>query len=255
LTASKGTEEYKVSEIFLSATPETSAEVRANAERIIQQIRNGASFAAFARQFSEASTAAQGGDLSWISPERLPDELASVLKTMTVDQVSSPIPVAGGFSILMLQDKRQVLVADARDSVLSLKQLTLELPANITQADAQAKIDQLTQIGKTMGGCGGADAAAAKIGAKIGANDMRVRDFPGTMQPAMMALNVGEATPPFGNLKEGISIIVLCGRDDPAPNAGPTFDQVYAQIEEQRLAARAQRYLRDLRRDAVVEYR
>jgi peptidyl-prolyl cis-trans isomerase SurA len=256
MTASKGTEEYKVSEIFLSATPETSADVRASADRIIQQIRAGASFAAFARQFSEASTAAQGGDLSWIRAERLPEELSGPLKVLGVGQVSTPIPVAGGFSILFLEDKRKVLVADARDAVLSLKQLMLKLPANTTQQEAQAKVNQLVEAGKTMGGCGGADAAAARIGATVGTrDDMKVRDFPPQMQQAMMSLNIGEATPPFGNPQEGVAIIVLCGRDDPAQAAAPNFDQIYGQIEEQRLAARAQRYLRDLRRDAVVEYR
>src|SRR3954463_15158447 len=48
LNAAKGTQEFKVSEIFLSATPETAAEVRANALRIVQQLRGGGSFLAYA---------------------------------------------------------------------------------------------------------------------------------------------------------------------------------------------------------------
>jgi peptidyl-prolyl cis-trans isomerase SurA len=55
LNASKGTQEYRIAEIFLAATPETQGEAMANAERIIQQIRNGGSFLAYARQFSQAS--------------------------------------------------------------------------------------------------------------------------------------------------------------------------------------------------------
>ena len=35
----------------------------------------------------------------------------------------------------------------------------------------------------------------------------------------------------------------------------PTFDQVYNQINEERMNMRARRYLRDLRRDAVIEFR
>ena len=44
-------------------------------------------------------------------------------------------------------------------------------------------------------------------------------------------------------------------RDDPEQGEGPNFDQVYAQLNEDRVSRRAQRYLRDLRRDAVVDYR
>src|SRR3546814_7133713 len=56
LKEAQGSEEYRVGEIFLSATPENKAEVMANAERIAEQIRGGASFIAYARQFSQASS-------------------------------------------------------------------------------------------------------------------------------------------------------------------------------------------------------
>src|SRR3546814_12148499 len=70
LKEAQGSEEYRVGEIFLSATPENKAEVMANAERIAEQIRGGASFIAYARQFSQASSAAVGGDLGWMRAAR-----------------------------------------------------------------------------------------------------------------------------------------------------------------------------------------
>ena len=45
------------------------------------------------------------------------------------------------------------------------------------------------------------------------------------------------------------------GRDDPEQAQGPSFDQVYAQLNDERVNRRAQRFLRDLRRDAVIDYR
>ena len=54
MTASKGSEEYRVGEIFLSATPATQGEAVANANKILQQLKNGASFAGYARQYSQA---------------------------------------------------------------------------------------------------------------------------------------------------------------------------------------------------------
>jgi len=68
LNASKGTEEYRVGEIYLSATPATQQQTLANANKILEQLKNGASFVAYARQYSESSTAAVGGDLGWIRP-------------------------------------------------------------------------------------------------------------------------------------------------------------------------------------------
>jgi peptidyl-prolyl cis-trans isomerase SurA len=48
---------------------------------------------------------------------------------------------------------------------------------------------------------------------------------------------------------------VLCGRDDPSPVNEVSFEQVHDRLAENRVNLRAQRYLRDLRRDAVVDYR
>jgi peptidyl-prolyl cis-trans isomerase SurA len=68
-------------------------------------------------------------------------------------------------------------------------------------------------------------------------------------------MSIGQSTKPFGSLEEGVRILVLCGRDDPAVTSGPSYDDIRAQIEEERINLRSRRYLRDLRRDAVVEYR
>ncbi len=256
LKAAKGTQEFRVSEIFLSSTPETAAETRANASRIVEQLRRGASFAAYARQFSEASTAAVGGDLGWVRAEQLPETLAEAARQLPVGQVSDPIPVPGGFSILAIQDTRQLLTADPRDAVLSLKQIIVKPPAGVSRTQAQALVTQLAETVQSMGGCGGADAAAAKIGATITSNDqVAVRDLPPPLQTALLGMSVGQATAPFGSIEEGVSVLVLCGRDDRNTVNEPSFQQVYAQLEEQRVNMRARRYLRDLRRDAVVDYR
>jgi peptidyl-prolyl cis-trans isomerase SurA len=48
---------------------------------------------------------------------------------------------------------------------------------------------------------------------------------------------------------------MLCGRDDPPSEASdPDREQIASSIEDERVQKRAQRYLRDLRRDAVIEY-
>ncbi|HEV2866352.1 MAG TPA: peptidylprolyl isomerase [Allosphingosinicella sp.] len=255
LNASRGTAEYRVAEIFISATPETAAEARANAMRIMQQIQGGASFAAYARQFSEASTAALGGELGWVRAEQLPPELAAAVTQMPVGAISEPIAVPGGFSIVAVGDKRQILVADPRDSILSLMQLSMTMPAGTTQSQAQARARQLAEATQAMGGCGRARDVATNIGAELISNDqVRVRDLPPQLQAMLLDLNVGQVTQPFGS-SERISVLVLCGRDDPQQATGPSFDQVYAQLNDDRVNRRAQRFLRDLRRDAVVDYR
>jgi peptidyl-prolyl cis-trans isomerase SurA len=255
LNAARGTEEFKVSEIFLSATPENAAQVQANAARILEQLRGGAAFAAYARQFSEASTAAVGGDLGWVRAEQLPEALAAAVQQLPVGSVSQPIAIPGGFSILAVEDKRRVLTADPRDAVLSLKQISIGFPPNTPRAQSEPKIQQLVQATQTMGGCGGAEAAAAKLGAEVVTNDRRAGDLPPVLQNSLLSLSIGQSTPPFGSAQERVSVLVLCGRDDPPAANNVSFDQVYNQLAEEKVNMRARRYLRDLRRDAVVDYR
>jgi peptidyl-prolyl cis-trans isomerase SurA len=80
-------------------------------------------------------------------------------------------------------------------------------------------------------------------------------DLPEPLQNILGQMPIGGATPPFGSAEDGLRVLVLCGRDDP-PTAGlPSFDDVYGQLNEQRVNSQARRYLRDLRRDAVIDYR
>ena len=256
LNAAKGTQEYRVAEIFLSATPESAPTVRANADRILQQLRQGGSFQAYARQFSEASTAAVGGELGWVRPEQLPDPLAAAIKAMPVGGVSEPIAIPGGYSILALEDSRQVLTADPRDATLSLKQLSITFAKGAPREAMEAKLQELVRTSQSMGGCGGADVAAQRIGAEVVTNDqVKVRDLPGPLQNTLLGLQVGQATAPFGSVNERVSVLVLCGRDDPPAAGNLSLEQVYNQLTEARVNMRARRYLRDLRRDAVIDYR
>ncbi len=256
MNAAKGSEEYRVAEIFLSATAESMPQVMETANGIVAQIRQGASFIAYARQFSEASTAAVGGDLGWVRPEQLSEELSPIIKSLPVGQVSNPVAVPGGVVIVAVAEKRQVLAANPDDAILSLKQISVPFEIGVTQADADAAVRKMQAATQSMGGCGGAEAVADSMGGTVVSNDqVRLGDLPQQLRGIIGKLQIGQATPPFGDQQRGIRVLVLCGREDPASSGAPSFDQLYAQLEESRVAMRAQRYLRDLRRDAIVDYR
>ncbi len=255
LRAAKGTEEYRIGEIYLSATPETNAAVLENAKRIVEQLRKGGSFVAYARQYSEASTAAVGGDLGWIRLAQLPAELGTAASQLTPGQLVGPIEIRGGYSIIYLIDKRQVLTADPRDAVLSLKQVAINFPAGTSEEGATKRAGDFATAMKASRGCGTVDTIAAQLGAQVVQNDqVKARDLPGPLQEAVLALQVGEASPPFGSIADGVRVLMLCGRDDPKVDNGPSFDDLMSQMEDDRVNKRAQMYLRDLRRDAVIDY-
>ena len=255
LNASKGTEEYRVGEIFLSSTPATESQTIDNANKILQQLKSGASFAGYARQYSEASTAAVGGDLGWVRPEQLPSQLATALRQMGPGTISNPIPVSGGVSIIAVQDTRKVLTPDPRDAILSLKQVSIKFPKGTTREQAEPVLARFADAVHNIGGCGGAEKLAADFhGEVVQSDQVKMRDLPQTLQQMMASMQVGQATQPFGSVDESIRTLVMCGRDQVDPSA-PSYDDVYNQLNEERVNMRARRYLRDLRRDAVIEFR
>ncbi|PLK27782.1 peptidylprolyl isomerase [Novosphingobium sp. TH158] len=255
LKAAKGTEEYHIGEIFLAATPETQAPVYENAKKIVEQIKQGASFSAMARTYSEASTKSVGGDLGWIRLAQLPTELAGAAQGLQPGQLVGPVQIPGGFSILVLIDKRAVLTADPRDAMLSLKQISIDFPAGTSEADATKRAADFATAIKGAKGCGNVGEVAKTIGAQVVENDqVKARDLPGPLQESLLKLSLGETTPPFGSIQEGVRMLMLCGRDDPQVDSGPKFEDMMSQMEDDRVNKRAQAYMRDLRRDAVIEY-
>jgi peptidyl-prolyl cis-trans isomerase SurA len=255
MEAARGTEEYRLGEIYMNATRENAAEIEATMRQIMEQLRDGGSFVAYARQFSQASTAVVGGDLGFVRAGQLPPELASAAQEMQPGQLVGPIPIQGGYSILYMIDRRKVLGADPRDAVLSLKQISLDFGPGATQAAAETRLRSFTEGVQAMRGCGDADEAAAALGATVVTNDeIAIRTLPEELQPLLLQLQIGQTTPPFGSLEDGVRVLMLCGRDDPGEVGGPDAAAVMAQLEDQRVSRRAQRYLRDLRNDAFVEY-
>lgn len=254
LTASKGTEEYRVGEIFLSATPVTESQTVGNANKILEQLRNGASFAAYAKQYSEASTAAVGGDLGWVRPEQLPPQLGDAIRQMGPGTISNPIPVSGGVSILAVQDTRKILTADPRDAVLNLKQVSISFPKGTSRQQAEPIVARFSEATRNIGGCGGAEKVASDFHGEVVEAEKNMRELPTALQQMLLPLQIGQATQPFGGIDEGVRVLVVCGRDQ-QETAQPTFDDIYNQLNEERVNMRARRYLRDLRRDAIIEYR
>ena len=190
LNASKGTKEFDLGEIFISGTPETMEETSRTATQIMQQLQQNGSFAAYARQYSEATTAGVGGRLGWIRAEQLPAQLAEAAENMQIGQVAGPIPLAGGVSILLMYDQRQVLTANPRDAILALKQLAIGFPAGTTQAQAGPIVEKFAIATRNIKGCGpegGAQQVATDTKAEmVDNNELPVRDLPPQLQDMLL---------------------------------------------------------------------
>ncbi len=260
MKADKGTNEYRLGEIYVAAPAGQDEQTGQKLEEIMKYLQETQDFSATAAKYSQASTAARGGDLGFVRLDRLPPELAQVVPTMEVGQLQGPIPCCGGYAVLYLRDKRQVMVADPRDGIVSLAQISIDMPAGLTMPQMNqfaAKFGTDTQA--FTGGCATVEADAKAIGAEaVLAPSVSIRQLPQQLQEMVLQTADGGVTRPYGvaasDASQPLRAMMVCSREDPPMLNGPTFDQVMDQIENERIERRAQNYLRDLRRDAIVEY-
>lgn len=251
LKSNQGQPEYRIGEIFLAVdSPEKEAETRQTAGRLVRQIREGAEFSAVARQFSDIATGAVGGDTGWVIGDHInPDIRAEVLK-LPEGQVSDPIRVTSGYYIVTVADKRAVLSADPDETQVDLQQIVIT-----PTADADAQRQRIMAATSTIKECSDIPRVAAALGAtdQGSLGTVRLGDLPPPVNRAIRNLAIGQATEP---LKTGtdVRVLVVCGRKE-AEVREPTPAEIEDFLSNQRLSMMARRYLRDLRRDAIIDYK
>lgn len=250
LESSEGRNQFRVSEILLSVDSALrEEEVQRTAQRLVEQIRRGANFAALARQFSQSATASVGGDLGWIEEGQLDDELGRVLTRMRPGSLAGPIRSFGGYYLLLLHDQRRISMGD---STVNLKQLLFALPARpspeqITQARARA-----AEIASSIDGCASVDALAEQYGSP-GSGDLgniKLSQLPPKLGGVVAPLPIGQPSEPI-RVAAGISVIVVCDR----VRDGVDRERIRESLANQRVDMLSRRYLRDLRRAANVDIR
>jgi peptidyl-prolyl cis-trans isomerase C len=76
------------------------------AKAIAEQIKKGADFADLAKEKSEDSSKAEGGDLGYFTEDQMVPEFAQVAFKMEKGQVSDPVKTQFGWHIIKVEDKR-----------------------------------------------------------------------------------------------------------------------------------------------------
>ncbi len=110
LRANIGKNQYRLAEIFLPVADGTkSSDVKALARKLSDQLaQTPEAFQKVARQFSQSAGAEQGGMIGWVFGGQVSKEVETVLPSLTVGKVSSPVETPAGFYILLAVDKRQI---------------------------------------------------------------------------------------------------------------------------------------------------
>jgi peptidyl-prolyl cis-trans isomerase SurA len=247
--------EARVAEIFLAIdNPRQDDEVRAQADRLVQLMKQGTRFSAVAQQFSQSPTAAVGGDIGWVHPAELSPPLAKAVADMRPGELSAPVRAAGGYYLLLVVDRRGGGTASENDTVLHIVQVVFPLPASTSEEARRAALAQAQNVRTEAKNCDDMLRIGKTEAPQLSSQgDLRLSQIAPAMRTVVLGLGIGQASQPILQ-KNGIGVIMVCNKADSKP-AAPTRDSVADSLMRGRLDALARRYLRDLRRTAFVDVR
>ncbi len=252
INAASSKAQYQVSEILIDPSHAGGQEqAMAGAKQLAQQIKQGAPFAAVARQFSALPTAANGGDAGWLSAGEIPATLESVLATMRPGQVSDPIQASDGVYLLQLRAKH----AGVGATLVSLKQAAIRVPEHATAEElsaATAKLDRLRDEART---CDGLENEAGKYDGVVAGDlgETEVNDLAPEFKQVIEGLKVGQIGGPV-RTRAGLHLVALCGRRASGAHAA-SREEIADRLQNEQLSMISRRYLRDLRNSATIESR
>ncbi|MBT5497529.1 MAG: hypothetical protein HOK54_17445 [Alphaproteobacteria bacterium] len=250
-----GKPKLRVAEIFLSVdSPDAEPRIRETAERLIQQVVNGAKFEALAREFSQSTTAGRGGDLGWITDAELDEELAATISVMQPGQISQPVRSLIGYHILYLSDRRLPTSGNDGGLKLEYRQMNLPVPANALPEEIENQRQLAQEVSQTARTC----EAFVKTGRRIRASGMeRIQTLSssgsGPLVELLLRQEVGVSSEPQ-KVRNGFVVFMVCTRVE--IEAGlPRPEELEERMRKEKVDLRALRYMRDLRRSAYVDLR
>lgn len=247
--------ESHVAEIFLAVdNPSQDDQVRQLAERLIQQMQQGARFSAIARQFSQSATAAVGGDLGWVRPDQLPSALGKEVPQLKVGELSPPIRAAGGYYLLLVLDRRTGAGGSEQDQIFDIVQVVFPLPPQASEAARRLAISEAEQVRGAAKDCPSLLRIGKQRAPQLSSQGrLRGSEISPAMRNLVDRLQIAQPSQPIIQ-RNGVGIIMVCGKSN--VGGGPiTREEVGDSLLRQRLDMVARQYLQDLRRDAYVDVR
>lgn len=185
------------------AALEQEAKVRAEAEAVLAELRQGADFGALAKAHSDdAATAEQGGDLGFFARGQMVKPFEEAAFTLPVGQVSDLVRTPFGYHILLVEDHPEA-------GIKSLAEVRQEVIARLQDERAQDAL--LTFVDDIMPALGEDPGALATLAAQ---HDLEVATTPFvTATESVPGLDQAPSLVPRAFELDGQAVDVVEGND------------------------------------------
>jgi len=238
--------QYDISEIFIGFEDESEEkEAKELTERLIEQLKNEIAFEPVAQQFSQAPSSGQGGFIGWVSEGQLDPDIISNIKNLEIGSVSNPIKTVNGYYIIKLNGKSEEGGKNPMKNQYDLISVSFNIEDKILAKDFSDNFISCKRLDGLLENYNHKEVNV--IGKRL------LQELPKELHKELLEKNAGNTLSPRFS-EENIDIILICDRKDDIGiqvNREVIEDNIYSQ----KMGMMSRRHLRDLRRDAVIEYR
>ena len=238
--------QYDISEIFIGFEDESEEkEAKELTERLTEQLKNEIAFEPVAQQFSQAPSSGQGGFIGWVSEGQLDPDIISNIKDLEIGSVSNPIKTVNGYYIIKLNGKSEEGGKNPMKNQYDLISVSFNIEDKIMAKDFSDNFLSCKRLDGLLENYNQKEVNV--IGKRF------LQELPKELHKELLEKNAGNAlSPRFSD--ENIDIILICDRKDDI-GIQVNRDVIEDNIYSQKMGMMSRRHLRDLRRDAVIEYR
>ena len=238
--------QYDISEIFIGFEDESEEkEAKELTERLTEQLKNEIAFEPVAQQFSQAPSSGQGGFIGWVSEGQLDPDIISNIKNLEIGSVSDPIKTVNGYYIIKLNGKSEEGGKNPMKNQYDLISVSFDIEDKIMAKDFSENFISCKRLDGLLENYNQKEVNV--IGKRL------LQELPKELHKELLEKNAGNAlSPRFSD--ENIDIILICDRKDDI-GIQVNRDVIEDNIYSQKMGMMSRRHLRDLRRDAVIEYR
>jgi len=252
--------EFQLAHILIAVpqapSPQQVQEAKQKAENILKELRQGADFSESAVAYSDGQQALKGGDLGWRKKGQLPTIFSDKVVNMERGDVSDLIRSPSGFHILKLVDERGgnkhvVQQTRARHILIRTNEVTSDGVAKARLERLRRRILNGADFGE-LAKAHSDDKGSAVQGGELGWAS------PGQMVPEfeekMQQTPVGKISEPFKS-SFGWHIVQPLERRDYDNTEEYRLSQAREQLHKRKADEEIEKWLRQLRDQAYVEYR
>lgn len=209
-------------------------------EKLKREKATGTAFTAAAKRYSKAPSAEAGGALDWLPLANLPAEVRAAVIGLEKGQISDPVRVPGGLAVFLLRDIAQDPTPELAPIEVKYAQYLVPNDA-ASAADIRARVDVCDDLYAV---------AKGQPADRLKVETLPIGQIPSAIAAELAQLDPGESSTAITQGQSRV-FLMLCSRS-PVQELPAQRDDIRAQLINARLGGLAERYLSELKADAII---